>query len=122
MEVKKSVLRARLQRALDKLVKEKADYDKLFKTYKANYVKYLAALQKQMRTINTWEEFDKRPRIECAYRPCIRYQWGEAVNRIKRNTAFLEALEGDVLDVESLRTGKNFSLGGIIDTLFEIED
>lgn len=120
MQMKKSVLIARVQKRLDALVAREEEHMASLPKYMEELEAYYAALAAQVKEANgDLEVYRKLPDIKRPHAPELPYRHHDEVKAAKRNMAILEALEGDLIEVEKLRTGKNFSLESLFEQMLD---
>lgn len=118
MQVKKSILKTRLQHKLNEILKAKKACDATFPKYRKAYLKFLEDLKKQLLKATSYKEYEAMEILDRPDKPQLPYHWQDTTKRIQRNLALLDAVDGDVVEVEKLQTGRNYSLGVMLDDMF----
>lgn len=123
MQIKKVVIQKRIQDKLNKIEIAEKEYEALFIGYRDGLIAADKIWLENLKKTTTWKEYDVMPRVNNPDRPYTKeydyytkeYDLRDKKKQLIKNLAILEALEGDVIEVEKLKTGKNFT----IDSIFE---
>lgn len=119
MQIKKAVLKARVQRRINELNKEKAEYEAKLPAYMKALVKYHKALLAQVEKAgDSYEAYNKMPRVDAPQKPVLYYRWSDNMRAANRNIAILDALDGDLIEVGKLKGGRDFQLDGLFEDSF----
>jgi hypothetical protein len=118
--MKKSVLIARVQKRLNALAAKEKEYKDSLPKYMEELASYYTALAAQVKEANgDVEVYRNLPNIQKPYAPELPYRHHDQVKAAERNMVILEALDGDIIEVEKLRTGKNFSLESLFGEMLD---
>jgi len=115
LQIKKQVLIDRVQRRIDKLDAQKSEHEGKLSEYLKALAAYYEACAKQAREAKDYAGYKETLEVKCPSFPAPQWYWEDNMKAAKRNMGILQALEGDVIEVDKLKTGKNFTL----ESLFE---
>jgi hypothetical protein len=118
MQIKKEVIRKRLLKKIAALELEEKKYDERWPKYQKELLEYYQYQITVVKKSKSQKQYNASKNKNMPSPPYMPYERGESLRRAKRNLAILEAIDGDVIDVEQLRTGKNFSIGNLFDEEF----
>lgn len=115
MQLKKGVVRKRLQAQLDRLEARKREYEDSFAAYKALRVAETRQYAEALQQAESWHDFHRVER-PYTYPPSFDERYYEDQRkRVMRNMAILDALEGETIDIVAFKTGRGINLETMFD-------
>ena len=114
MMIRKSVLKARLEKKLALLDQKEADYLMLWPAYKNEMIGWEERYLETLKSATSEKDWQTKYNAICVFMrpasPQRPYGLDEKRKQIQRNLAILDALDGDTIEVGARKTGRNFTL------------
>lgn len=117
MRIKREVIKKRLVAALAKLDAEEAAVEAQFGAYKDSVVAVYTERLALAQSATNYAELQGRFTTPLPNPPSVSWGHKERKLEIERNLRIVEALEDEFFEVEKMRTGRNFTLDSIFDSI-----